>query len=1023
MKNRKLKIVGFSIVLILLIQTICVLTSYASDGCVIKLSDGEASSLEEVTLAVNISGNTGIAGLELWLSYDKNLLTPISLTLNDAFGGRLDSNMKESGALLEELDKISIVWTTTKGNKIDGDLCYITFSVNGNTEKYIPVTMIKKHEEDIFDNDFNNIAAELLSGKITVTDAQAADKSDLEDKIDEARLYLEDEQYTSESLSKLNGVIYEAELLYYSDNAGKEELDDMIAALDTAIGELCVKTFYVFVENAGNTNLREGYEFFRYAHDAWYEIVCDEGYEIVSVLLDGEEAELSGNMLEIGPMQSNRTISVVTKRIEYPIEVLEVENGVIEINTPVVKHGDSLSIRVFEDGGYIVSALMIDDVDIGAYSEYEIKNVTKSYTIGAVLEEENIPMVVSATARTGGSISPKESIVNYGCPAVFMVKPQYGYEARYVICNNNIFPVENDIVIIEAVTENMQIEAVFDKKEYNIVIEAAIGGSGIIKYDGFEGSSMNVLYKDAVDIEIVPDGGYELKSVFVNSVAVKADKLKGGKFGCSINVTGNTVIKVTFVKDMISSYREKVELNGVPGDVNRDNARAKKLVFTKLAEEYLKLTDEEKSVVSQSYGCVLAVLDRANAYIMLEESRIEALIDNLPAPEAVTEESIAFYETDILNARNSYEKLTTLAKSFVSYQRQKKLDAITEAFDAVKQREDAKADYFYGIVEGIPSEITLENAPGVYAKLKNAEDIANSVNVGVVSDESIGKMKDALNHALAVIYDGYIKPFEEKVLSLNPVLPEESWESAEWKKAAIFSVMSEYDGFEGYVKKLIHKEISDRLNVLYQSACVTVTREIDGEEIQAVGDIDVEQTLVISKSEDDVTDVVGDEMIDKLLDIKLLENDAEVQPKGKIMIKVPIDDLVAESNPSVMYIDENGNVFDMQATVVDKNGTKYLLWATDHFSSFAIVFEAKKGIVFDKTPFPTAGESITATVNGIDMNGRTLWCAVYGSDKNLESGVKGEENTATVTITENSRKIKAMVWDGLTPIEYAEMIK
>ncbi len=1018
MKNRSNLKFFLSVALVLLLSVVLNLTVLAEGECVIKLGDARAAVGEEVTLSLSISQNSGIAGLELWLEYDKDMLTPVSITANNAFGGRLDSNLKQSGVLSEDLDCVSIVWTTTRGNKIDGDLCYVTFLVKEGAEKYIPVTVVQKDAEDIFDNDFNNVNALVLSGKITVTDAQAADKTILSEKIEAAREHLSDERYTKDSIAYLSNVLEKARGLCESEDVSQEEIDNEIALIDEAIAELSVKTFYVNVESADNTNIAEGYKILTYGEGLVLDIVCDEGYEVDFVTLNA--LEIYGESIVIDSINENYVICIGTKKIEYTVDAEECENGQIMVEKTFVKHGESCTVTFVPDEGYIVSDVMLDNVSIGAHDVYEIENIISDCVIGAVFELEESPKTVTATAMEGGSISPVKSIVNNGSAAVFVVTPKYGYEIRQVRCGNEIFEVNNNIVIIPSVTEDMEIEALFDKVDFNVWVNASVGGRAVIKYESFEGSRMAVTYLDEVLVEISPEVGYELRNVFVNNTAVKASVKTGGKLVYEGKITKDTNIEVTFIKDAISLYRDKVEFNGVPDAVTRENAREKVRVFNLLKEEYNKLTEEERLVAANSYGQVLAVLDRANAYIQLEESGIENCIDALP--DTITEENCDLYADEINGAKSTYDSLTVAAKSLVSYQRATKLRGLFIALGEIKSEEEEKIAKFDACMAKLPEVITKENVGEAYAELKGAEEIYSDLG-DKLNNERVTAMKEAASHILAVIHNSYIAPLTSKVNSMSVITPSDDWATAEVKRAQIFAVVNEYDLLPSFAKALVDAETVTKIDDLFKSASVTVSAQIGEDEVEAVGDIDVTQTLTITESGRDVTDAVGDGSVDKVLDIKLYENDTLVQPKGKIMIKVPVDDIVAEGNPVVVYVDDFGNAYDVQARLVTEKGQKYLVWTVDHFSSFAIVFE-EENLAFDKDMIK-AGETITAKVGGrVDMTDCTLFCAGYTVDNRLEFVAIGEDGKVSVTPTAETVKVKAFVWRNLCePVECVTIVK
>ena len=68
-------------------------------------------------------------------------------------------------------------------------------------------------------------------------------------------------------------------------------------------------------------------------------------------------------------------------------------------------------------------------------------------------------------------------------------------------------------------------------------------------------------------------------------------------------------------------------------------------------------------------------------------------------------------------------------------------------------------------------------------------------------------------------------------------------------------------------------------------------------------------------------------------EVKLVdEDDNEVQPDGKVTVKIPCPEDYNPDTSKVYYISDNGNIVDMEATYVDG----FLSFVTTHFSTYVI---------------------------------------------------------------------------------------
>ncbi len=1014
------------IVLVMVMQSVCVPLVFA-DGCTITLSNGSADTGENVKLSLTIENNPGIAGVELWLAYDKTMLTPVDLEVGDDFAyGMLDTNLKQPGVNAADLDMLSIVWTTASGEAVDGVLCDITFKINESATRYNPVTLVLNDAEDIFDNDFNNVNAQLVSGMIVASNAERPDISGLETAISDAQSYINNEKYTTESINNLKAAINAAEAMLESDIYSKEEVVKATEEINNALSKLVVKMFYVNVEKADNTDLKTGNRMKAFGSDFSETVYPKEGYDIIGVLVNGSPVAFNNNTITITDIRENKNITVQTAVKKYNITVADAENGTVTLSNTVVAYGKSCVVKAVADEGYILTDLLIDGNSVGVHSEYVIENIKANHTVEAVFDVLETPSTVTAAVvGAGGTVSPVKSIVNYDGTAVFVLKADYGYEYDYATANGENVEINNNFIQLDNITEDTEVEVVFKKKIYTVTVDCGEGGSANIV-----GTSA-VPYLDTVQVEIAPSVGYEFKSVYVNGVATKASKNTEGRLVCNVKVTGDTAIAVRFIKDVVSDYKQKVGESGVPSDINSiEIAYEKRDVFNALVKEYATLTQEEKLVCSGSYATVLAVLERANSYIMLYESGIEQLIGALPEAADITTGNYDAVEADVKGVKAIYDSLTVLSKKLVPYELQKKLEAVSAQVDKCKQ-EAEKLEYLYNIVDSVPKVITEENVGEAYMQLVKAESFYNSLTEAERLDADsviVATLYEKISSTIGMLWDWYVNPFVTKVGDATAVSADDTVEAAEEKKANIYQLTNDYDMFAGYIRELIPNTTLDKLDKLYASASIVVSHNVDGADIEASGDIDVEAELIVAPAEKELDSIISEDVvIDKALDISLMKNDVEIQPTSKIRIKVPVDNSVAVGEPYVVYIDNNNNTYDVQARIVEEDGQKYIMWDTDHFSCFAILYKTDdKGITFDcGEEFPSAGETITAAADaGLDITGCTLFIAAYTDGGKLESIVSGKDGTATTVVTDETAIVKAFLWkDGLQPVAYSILEK
>ncbi len=127
--TRKSRIHTF-IFLLMLIASVFAATVFANsaDGTISVTSSDITSG--KVTATVKISGNPGISGMSLKLSFDHTKLTPVSFDTSKGIYSEAYSNVTEDGADLTAMDAVTYFFASSDDIKKDGELFSVTFSVS-----------------------------------------------------------------------------------------------------------------------------------------------------------------------------------------------------------------------------------------------------------------------------------------------------------------------------------------------------------------------------------------------------------------------------------------------------------------------------------------------------------------------------------------------------------------------------------------------------------------------------------------------------------------------------------------------------------------------------------------------------------------------------------------------------------------------------------------------------------------------------------------------------------------------------
>ena len=114
-------------------------------------------------------------------------------------------------------------------------------------------------------------------------------------------------------------------------------------------------------------------------------------------------------------------------------------------------------------------------------------------------------------------------------------------------------------------------------------------------------------------------------------------------------------------------------------------------------------------------------------------------------------------------------------------------------------------------------------------------------------------------------------------------------------------------------------------------------------------------------------DLIGEQSVIQVFDVKLLKNGKEIQPDGTLKVKIPVKANI--KNPSLLILNETGEYEKVEATY--ENG--YLIYETDHLGQFTII-----GDVDNKM-----NEEPVTDVKGTYYPGDNMGGAVTGDTTNM----------------------------------------
>lgn len=758
-------------------------------------------------------------------------------------------------------------------------------------------------------------------------------------------------------------------------------------------------------------------------------IGAKEGYNIDDVSVNGESVKMLDGNLSI-TVEQDTVIKVSGKKKTYSVDYITYGNGSVELSSDTVDYGNNCTARIVADDGYIISDVRVDGMSVGVCKVYTFKNIKENHLIEATFEEAIQTLTVKAIAGVGGKITPAKSVINSGGSVKFTITPDYGYHVAYATVDGERVNVFSNEITLNNVTKDSDVSVAFEKDTFPVSVVATEGAQLSVVYNGQSADRLYVPYKDSVEIVIEPEEGYKLNTLYVNNMPVKAVK-RDGKLVYTTQITKNTVVTARCGVTLVSEFNQEVAKAGLAADINAQNAAVKKVEFTLLLDKYSKLSEQEKTACTSAYATVLAALDRANAFVALNESGIVEQIKEFPP---LTSANYRDWKDKIDSTYNQYEKLTYLSKSLIDYEYVSKLLQLRSRAEAFDRESKNIISYLYELIESVPDgdAITTDNLSAAYSKLMLAEDTYYNMNEQdkeQVSEDMFNMLFAKHGKIATQIHKLYVTPFTSRVLRCSGVNATDTVADAEAKRVVIYDLMNEYHSMPTFVQEQILSSTVQKLNSLYESASIKVSTTVNNLPVDMNGDFDEDIDLVLTDPELDngaITTATG-KTVYQAIDVKMYSDSQEIQPASKIRIKMEISQELSNADVSVVYINDEGVVYDVQGEVVEENGKHYVVFFIDHFSSFAVLYNEDEApqtrLSFDRE-YTEIGDHITANVIGaINVSNCNLMLVGYSQSGAVTFATMSENSEVSGTVAENTEIVKAMLWDqNMMPIVSDEVI-
>lgn len=132
------------------------------------VSNEECKAGELVDIYVNIKENPGVAVYNLKVKFDRNKLTPVSISQGINGGDKITSNLNEPNVIPETLTYVTALWNNFSNMNYNGYLFRLRFKAKENVVfETVPITL-ECTEKGILDENYEEITPQIQNGSVTI---------------------------------------------------------------------------------------------------------------------------------------------------------------------------------------------------------------------------------------------------------------------------------------------------------------------------------------------------------------------------------------------------------------------------------------------------------------------------------------------------------------------------------------------------------------------------------------------------------------------------------------------------------------------------------------------------------------------------------------------------------------------------------------------------------------------------------------------------------------------------------------
>lgn len=254
-----------------------------------------------------------------------------------------------------------------------------------------------------------------------------------------------------------------------------------------------------------------------YNNNIDFTITANGCYHISAILIDGVESVIfddntSYYVFTFENVEADHTIHATFAINTYTIHAAAGANGTITpAGDTTVDCGANVVYTFTPDAGYAIEGVVVNGNNIGAPTTYTVTDIHSDYDIMVTFTDINYTLTSSSFGH--GTITPEgTTLVAENGTQVYTLVPDDCYTVSEVLVDGVSYlnELEDNTLTLDSIQSDMNIQAYFQIKTYNVTTTAAEGGFIT------EGGVVNC--GSDVELTITADACHNIDSVVVNGV-------------------------------------------------------------------------------------------------------------------------------------------------------------------------------------------------------------------------------------------------------------------------------------------------------------------------------------------------------------------------------------------------------------------------------------------------------------------------------------------------------------------------